>query len=78
MVEEANVAGRCETAAGSPSLEELGRAFQNLPHPVVIHRRGVILWVIPEGATLVKGVLLEEEHPQRFLWRYLGLVECAR
>ncbi|MCK4177651.1 GGDEF domain-containing protein [Aciditerrimonas ferrireducens] len=55
MVEEANVAGRCETAVGTPSLEELGRAFQNLPHPVVIHRRGIILWVNQAAADLVRA-----------------------
>jgi len=36
----------------SPSLEALGRALIKLPHPVIVHRMGIILWVNDAAVTL--------------------------
>lgn len=36
--------GTWVTSPAPPSLEALGRALINLPHPVIVHRMGIILW----------------------------------
>lgn len=36
-----------------PSLEDLGRALVNLPHPVVVHRMGTVLWANNAAVKLV-------------------------
>ncbi len=47
-----SVAGRCGTLPGSPSLEALGRALVDLPHPVIVHRMGIILWANDAAAEI--------------------------
>ncbi len=46
------IAGRPQQLPGPPSLEALGRALMNLPHPVIVHRRGTILWANTAAATI--------------------------
>jgi len=36
----------------APSLEALGRALINFPHPVIVHRMGIILWANDAAAEL--------------------------
>ena len=53
MADRQSTASPCQMLPGSPSLEALGRALIDLPHPVVVHRMGIILWANSAAAEIV-------------------------